>query len=730
MMIYLTTQMYHSVFGGELHMKGKKEKTHSKKQRAAKQKKRTGSIRYRLLLAFSASILLIVVLGVVSYDKASTAITESYEETTVSVLEQTSDYYELLFDTIDSLTLEVATNPDYSNYYQKAANMSDGEERLAYKDLLETFCYDVATSTVLNNMYMFVEGKRAFNTSGTISDTQVTEFMASAEAASIDAEQTVWMSSHPFIDSLNIQDTRYGLSYGRPLQNFALQRYGYLITDIPLDKIHNPIDGLSFGAGSISVFIAPDGGELFTITQDDEQPSLTELSDTAPTDAIIYGTEHYNAAMQAYQADETCSSGFSYVQYEGSDYLFSYHIFDGFMLAALVPQSEILVNLTPIQSITAIMVAISIVLSAVIALAMSGTITSRIKKLMRGLEHFADGDLTANVNLKCKDEFSVLAHSTNHAMENIRELVAETSVLSGEVQNTANVVTTNAQALVVTSRDITCSIGEIEGGLTQQAADTQSCMNQMEILSDKITQVSENSESISAISKETQTIVADGIHVVQELSTNASETELATSEIINSTADLQTATDSIVLIVDAINQIAAQTNLLSLNASIEAARAGEAGRGFAVVADEIRKLAEQSADSANQIRTYVDDITNRTQVAVSYAEKSRTAVNAQLAQISRTVELFNSIGSQVTVLTDNLNNILSGIDEIQQTKYGTLQSIESISAIAQQTAASTQEVTANVTLQLASLEDFSERAEELIQVSNQLTEAISKFTVE
>lgn len=710
-------------------MKRKKEPKTSKNAKKANPKTHIRSIRYRLLLAFSVSILLIIVLGVVSYNKASHAITESYEETTVSVLEQTSDYYKLLFDTIDSLTLETATNPEYSSYYQKAANMSDGEERLAYKDLLETFCYDVATNTVLNNMYMLVEGKRPFNTSGTISDAQVTEFMSSDEAALIDTHQTVWMSSHPFIDSLIVQDTRYGLSYGRPLQNVALQKYGYLITDIPLEKIHTPLDGLSFGAGSISVFIAPDGGELFTITQE-EQSFLTELSDTAPTDNIIYGTEHYNTAMLAYQTDETASSGFDYISYQGTDYLFSYHIFNGFMLAALVPESEILVNLTPIQSITVLMVVISILLSALIALTMSGTITSRIKKLMHALERFADGDLTANVNLKCKDEFAVLANSTNHAMENIRELIAETGSLSDEVQNTANVVTANAQSLVNTSRDITCSISEIEDGLTQQAADTQSCMNQMEILSDKITQVSEHSERISAISTETQEIVTDGINVVQELSTNASETEQATGEIINSTSDLQAATDSIVLIVDAINQIADQTNLLSLNASIEAARAGDAGRGFAVVADEIRKLAEQSADSANQIRTYVDDITNRTTVAVSYAEKSRTAVNAQLLQITRTVELFHSIGNQVTVLTDNLNNILSGIDEIQQTKYGTLQSIENISAIAQQTAASTQEVTANVTLQLTSLEDFNEQAKELIQTSNRLTESISRFTIQ
>lgn len=720
---------------GVQHMKQKKvkekrEKAKSSKAKAVNRKSRTRSIRYRLLLAFSVSIILIITLGIVSYNKASTAITESYEKTTVSVLEQTSDYYKLLLDTIDSQTLEVATNPVYSNYYQKAATMSDGEERLAYKDLLEDFRYDVSTNSSISNMYMFVEGKRPYHTSGTYTTENVAEFLKSEEAAAIDAQKTVWMSSHPFIDNIEVNQMRYGLAYGRPLQNLALQNYGYLITDIPLEKIHSPLDGLSFGTGSISVLVAPDGGELFSITQEDDLPMQTELSDGVPTEAIISGSDYYTEAMQAYQTDETLASGFQYISYQDTDYLFSYHIFNGFMLAALVPQSEILVNLTPIQSITAIMVIVSIALSALIALTMSNSITSRIKKLMHGLERFATGDLTVNVNLKCKDEFAVLAQSTNHAMENIRELVAETGVLSGEVQNTANIVTTNAQSLVSTSRDITASVGEIEGGLTQQAADTQSCMNQMEILSDKITQVSANSERISAVSKETQAIVSDGINVVQELSTNAAETELAANEIINSTADLQTATDSIVLIVDAINQIADQTNLLSLNASIEAARAGDAGRGFAVVADEIRKLAEQSADSANQIRAYVDDITNRTTVAVSYAEKSRATVTSQLEQISRTVELFHSIGNQVTVLTDNLNNILSGIDEIQQTKHGTLQSIESISAIAQQTAASTQEVTANVTLQLAALEDFSERADELIKVSGQLTEAISKFTLE
>jgi methyl-accepting chemotaxis protein len=124
----------------------------------------------------------------------------------------------------------------------------------------------------------------------------------------------------------------------------------------------------------------------------------------------------------------------------------------------------------------------------------------------------------------------------------------------------------------------------------------------MDALSDKINIVSDNSDKIAKIADVTTGIVASGMASISELKINAGSTVEITHQVIEEIAQLKESSKAIAKIVDAINEIAEQTNLLSLNASIEAARAGEAGRGFAVVASEIRKLAEQSVNSANEVR--------------------------------------------------------------------------------------------------------------------------------
>ncbi len=685
------------------------------------------SIRYRLIAAFMVTVLMIVLLGVVSYRKAADAITKSYEETTVAVLERTSDYYSLLFDMIKDSALDLAMDGSYSNYYLNSSKMSVADEVIAYKDLSKNFSALLLSNTLLSSQYIFAKGQRPFFTAGSFTIETANEFAESDEAKLIDEKRYVWMSKHPYIDS--VKEMKYGLAYCRQLLNIAYAPCGYVILDISWDAMHSPLDGLDFGDNSSVLFVVPDGGELFTYHQEGSESPVTEKSDNAPEYKFVYGSSYYDKAIAAYHEDNTASSGSEYVDFNGEVYLFSYTVFDDFMIAAMVPQAIILSNLKSIQSITIIIVLASIILASLIALTMAGSITSVIRKLMAVLESFASGDLTASIKIKRKDEFSVLAGSANNAMQNIRELVSETSGISSEVHSTADTVNENARTILNTTKEITQSITEIEDGLLQQAEDTQNCMTQMELLSDKITQVNENSERISDISAETQTTVSAGIEIIRDLNDKATETEASAKEIIQSIMELQTTTEYIVNIVNAINEISDQTNLLSLNASIEAARAGEAGRGFAVVADEIRKLSEQSATSANQIREYVSEITGKTNIAVSFAKKSQETVRYQRDQIDKTVSMFSTMTAQVETLTENLQNITDGIIDIQKSKQGTMTAIESISAVSQQTAASAEEVTSNVTLQLQSLEEFKSQADELIRVSGKLSEAIGKFKV-
>ena len=182
-------------------------------------------------------------------------------------------------------------------------------------------------------------------------------------------------------------------------------------------------------------------------------------------------------------------------------------------------------------------------------------------------------------------------------------------------------------------------------------------------------------------------------------------------------------------IIMAINEIAEQTNLLSLNASIEAARAGDAGRGFAVVADEIRKLADQSVECVNEIRKIVEDINDKTNDTVAIAKRAEDVVEIQGHSIETAKKVFNQIQSQFDELLGSLNEITEGINIIADAKTQTLDSIQNISAVSQQTAAASEEVTETANRQLEQVEKLNLAAENLNNNSSDLSQAIGVFTV-
>jgi methyl-accepting chemotaxis protein len=182
-------------------------------------------------------------------------------------------------------------------------------------------------------------------------------------------------------------------------------------------------------------------------------------------------------------------------------------------------------------------------------------------------------------------------------------------------------------------------------------------------------------------------------------------------------------------IVEVITGIAQQTNLLALNAAIEAARAGEHGRGFAVVADEVRKLAEQSAESAQQITNLIGTIQADTSTAVNVMDSTIQEVSSGIGVVNTAGEAFNRIENLINTVAKQIQEVSAASQQMSVGAMQVVKAIDEISDVSEKTAAGTQNVSAAAQEQLASMEEISASSSSLSKMATELQTLVSRFKV-
>ncbi|HKL42793.1 MAG TPA: methyl-accepting chemotaxis protein [Clostridia bacterium] len=359
-------------------------------------------------------------------------------------------------------------------------------------------------------------------------------------------------------------------------------------------------------------------------------------------------------------------------------------------------------------------------------------ISKPIKLVTEKAYSISNFDLTQKIPEKLlnrSDEVGILANSLNNIIENLTNFVENSTNQSRELVSYSDKLAEISEQSLEASTQIAYSVEEIANGATEQSEDTYDTVNNMNAFEALIDAEQEKLVQLNQASMEVLTLKEDGIKNITNLVQKNKETVASSkniSEVIQNTNDNAKKIDEAVKMIKSISE---QTNLLALNASIEAARAGEAGRGFSVVAEEIRKLAEESDQFSETIAIIVKNLQSEVSQAVEEINNMTTIVHNQSKGVNRTKDKFDGIAKSIEKTTQLIEILTKSSDEMKNKKEDILQSIHNLSEISETNAAATEEVSASVQEQTASMDEIANSSQSLLTLADATKEMINKFKI-
>ena len=380
---------------------------------------------------------------------------------------------------------------------------------------------------------------------------------------------------------------------------------------------------------------------------------------------------------------------------------------------------------------TVFMIIIALMACALLAMVIT-FIVKAITRVIGHLDEVADGKLDFKISeklLQRSDEIGNIARSVHTLIGGLASIVVNIHHSTGELAEFKDDFQQKFETINNSISNVNVAVDEIANGATSQADETQKVNSQINDMGDAITKTSQNVDSLTQSTEQMKEHNEQLDTTIQELMEISDRNKESLAAVYNQTNETNQSVMHIGNAVDMITDIAGQTNLLSLNASIEAARAGEYGKGFAVVADQIRQLADQSANTAKEIGEIVAELIENSNTSVETMGVVRQEMTGQYEKLNTTKDIFEQLNEEVNNVVTAIESISTEVESLDKLKGEVLGSAESLAAIAQENAASTEETSASMVELGEIVNDCNTKIQQLVDIADSMEENVHKFHV-